>query len=81
MAWAALLLGSLFLARIHGGGRQATVLLALLTLTIPGGLLAGLAVAVRKEAGRRLDVGKVPQPGQGADGDVEGTVGTVGELL
>jgi len=58
VAWAALLLGSLFLARIHGGGRQATVLLALLTLTIPGGLLAGLAVAVRKEAGRRLDVGQ-----------------------
>lgn len=58
MSCAILLLGNLALARVHGGARQATVVLAFLVLSIPGGLLAGLSVAVRAEAGRRLDLGQ-----------------------
>lgn len=52
------MLGNLALARVHGGACQATVVLAFLVLSIPGGLLAGLSFAVHAEAHRRLDVGQ-----------------------
>ncbi len=58
MAWAACLLGNLALSRAHGGALQATLVLGLLALSVPGGLLAGFAVAALTVGRRRCGVGR-----------------------
>jgi len=58
LAGSAVLLGNLWLARVHGGAVQATLVLGLLLLTVPGAAVAGLGLSAHGLARRRVGVGR-----------------------